>query len=197
MQERKIMKRLFLVDLENVGRSFLKGLNNLTQEDSVMLFHAEACGEHISEEFITSVTKYTQNVVVSSMKAHTKNAMDFQLCTYLGYMIAKWGSTTNYYIVSKDKGYLASIEFVKKMIPDPLVINMIPNLEKLNAEKKDKASIEELLDIYPKKVIRITAAGFSESKTLAEYHNYLQANLPKDGSQIYTLTKRLFEHEKM
>lgn len=190
------MKRLFLIDLENVGRRFMQGLSELTPQDSVELFHAEVYGNEVPNDILYEIKKFTQNVEISSMKAHTKNAMDFQLCTFLGYQVAKWGQSVNYYIVSEDKGYLAATEFIKKTLHEPINISMIASFQELKDAADMKTSVSEILDIYPKKIQKIAANEFASCSTLLEYHNALQKLLPRDAAQIYAMTKAAFQSQK-
>ena len=45
------------------------------------------------------------------VKVGTKNALDFQLTSYLGYLIGQCGMDTSYYIVSDDKGFEVVADF--------------------------------------------------------------------------------------
>lgn len=101
--------KLYLVDQENVGGTGLEGLGNLTSNDHVVIF----CN-HImkSVPFSTHVQIVNSKALVEYKVIERKgpNYLDFQLVTYLGYLIA----TKTYeeiIIVSKDKGYEAVVDF--------------------------------------------------------------------------------------
>jgi hypothetical protein len=52
-----------------------------------------------------------------------KNALDFQLVTYLGYWVANHQNKENeIFIISKDKGYLSAIEFCSQVLKKTVVL---------------------------------------------------------------------------
>ena len=82
----------------------------------------------------------------------TKNALDFQLSSYLGYIIREnEDKPYNYYIVSKDKGFECIINFWKKKASVRLVFNVVKENEqgkeddqpKEDAQAKEETQVKE------------------------------------------------------
>lgn len=189
------MKRILLIDKENTGKRFLNGLEQLTQNDKIIIFHYEKAGE-INQDILLPLSKCKAAVEIIKMNTHTKNAMDFQICTYVGYLYNQYKNTAEYYIVSDDKGYGASIEFLKTHVDPKASIYQIGSNMELESHKE--TLLESLLkDKYQKKVINKIKKGIEVSKNKCEFHNYLQKNLNNDFEQIYMLIKPMFTEVKM
>lgn len=85
--------RIYLIDCENVGFSFFTSPNDL-----VYYFTNESVNElpfQCNENEIHMCLKHTG----------CKDALDFVIDTYLGYLIRAYGKNTEYFIISNDKGY--------------------------------------------------------------------------------------------
>lgn len=94
------------------------------------------------------------------VKTGTKNALDFQLSSYLGMLIGQEQGNANYYIVSNDKGYDCICEFWKEQdkaverkvfFAQDKEITVAPAVKTSTAEKKkrkvqasDLATIDEM-----------------------------------------------------
>lgn len=103
---------VFLVDFENVNSSGLSGINKLSENDSVYIFYtpnASSLSFDAHKQIIASkaVIKY---FCVSS---GGKNALDFQLDSFLGYLISS-SEDRDFCIVSADNGFQAVKSFWKK-----------------------------------------------------------------------------------
>lgn len=106
--------RIFLIDYENVNSCGLKGISRLDAEDRVILFYSQSASTlnfDILDEIMESPVR-TEKV---NLNQSGKNALDFQLVTYLGYLIAQ-KQADDYYIISRDTGYAATQQFCKKML---------------------------------------------------------------------------------
>ncbi len=124
------MKKIFLVDTENVNIRCLKGANFLKKDDLIILFTTNRTIIHnFQDKAIKSIdTKATiKNIHI---KSGGKNCLDFQLVSYLGLLIgSNLKKNINYYIISKDKGYLSSINFLLEKTN--CSISLISNLKSL------------------------------------------------------------------
>ena len=109
------MKRIFLVDTENVNITALSSANKLSEEDLIILFVTENTNSfQFSREQLKCIST-DANILKINVIAGIKNSLDFQLIGYLGYLIGSKDENSNYYIVSKDKGYLSSINLLKNL----------------------------------------------------------------------------------
>lgn len=99
------MKNRYLIDYENVANAGLSGVEDLTENDEVIIFYSS------NVNTMTFDTHYKlmntkANIITKSVEIGTKNALDFQLSTMLGYLVAKdpqhkW----KFHIVSHDTGF--------------------------------------------------------------------------------------------
>ena len=96
----------FLVDYENVNAAGLNGVSSLSAEDSVIIFYSEKA-ETMTFGLHRRLNESKASISFQKVSTGSKNALDFQLCTYLGYLIAQNGQSgqTDYYIVSEDQDY--------------------------------------------------------------------------------------------
>lgn len=190
------MKRFYLIDLENVGRTFLEGINKLTVEDTIIVCHNKVLADTIHPD-IKDRLKLTKATVKQLTIDNTKkNAMDFCLCTQLGFLLAENGNCAKYYIVSKDRGFDVVKDFVKSINSKAEVKRIISLKSDFDEEEnynKEKQQLEELLVGHNPKVIKITRRCMDNSKTCFEFHNTLQKNLyPNEFADVYKKVKHLF-----
>ncbi len=101
--------KFFLVDYENVNSSGLEGINCLDEDDKVVIFYGPNSNT-VSFSVVEFIRKSDINIDLFELRHPAPNAVDFQLSTYLGYLIAK-EKDAEFYIISKDKGYGSSIDF--------------------------------------------------------------------------------------
>ena len=107
----------FLVDFENVQANGVVKLQKIQEGDSLIVFYSENCKNvNACLDFLDKV--FSLNLKYKSFKVDvgTKNALDFQLVSYLGYLIAQGRTTDRYYIVSNDTGLILLFVFGKQKI---------------------------------------------------------------------------------
>ena len=95
--------KTYLVDFENVKSKGLSGIDRLTDEDHVIIFYSEN-SDTISFEMHCMVLQAKADVDYMKVRVGGKNALDFQLSTLLGYLVAK-GDNTHIFVISNDKGF--------------------------------------------------------------------------------------------
>lgn len=116
----------FLIDYENVNISGLEGVSNLTADDVVIVFYSNNANT-LTFELHRKINESKAEFQFQKVDCTEKNALDFQLCSYLGFLIRdKLNEAGNiYYIVSNDKGYKVLIDYwKKKSIEIKMVINV-------------------------------------------------------------------------
>lgn len=168
------MGKYILVDTENVNLNCLKGIEKLTCYDRVFLFLSEVSKRHYTNEkidnFITAAEIQKINVA-----SGTKNSLDFQLVSVLGLLIGEHKHlklSNEYYIVSKDKGFVSSINLLNGYT-NKVNINLVSNL--MNIFAFSKLQIEEMLykdlrTIFRGKTVKkiLTAINDSECEDLLD-----------------------------
>lgn len=122
----------YFVDFENVRTDGIKNMTGLQAADEVLIFYSEQC-KNISLDVFSNLTK--MDVATSCFKVNvgTKNALDFQLASYLGYRICNGNDNSSYYIVSNDKGFDCICDFWKEQNKN---VNRISFSESVNIENK-------------------------------------------------------------
>lgn len=123
--------RIYLIDCENVGFSFFTSPNDL-----VYYFTNESVSElpfQCNENEIHMCLKHTG----------CKDALDFVIDTYLGYLIRAYGKNTEYFIISNDKGYDNVSAFWQQM-----GYNVYTNPHKIRNRFEDNVS-KKYFDINP------------------------------------------------
>lgn len=103
--------KVFLVDFENVHEDGLDGISSLTAEDKVIVFHGPK-KELVNLSIVESIVKSKADFDFIGTKRTADNYLDFQLSTYLGYLINQHPNA-EFCIVSKDTDYDATIDFWK------------------------------------------------------------------------------------
>ncbi|MDE6363664.1 MAG: hypothetical protein K2L86_05285 [Lachnospiraceae bacterium] len=101
----------YFIDYENVHADGFIGIENLGEDDTICVMYTEQ-SKAFSLELVEKIAR--QRVKLESYKAGTgaKNSLDFQLASYLGYMIAKSEGTGDcFYIVSRDTGFNHLVDF--------------------------------------------------------------------------------------
>ncbi len=102
------MAKIYLIDSENVGDSWIQLLPSVLGEDKLFVFYTDK-SPYISYESLLQVIAYGS--IPSFIKCHEgRNALDFQLVTELGYKIAQMPEG-EFVIVSDDNGFDAVIRY--------------------------------------------------------------------------------------
>lgn len=95
--------KAFLIDFENVKSKGLAGIEELAAEDKVIIFYSEN-SDTISFDMHRKVLTCKADIEYLKVRVGGKNALDFQLSTLLGYILAK-GIYESIFIISGDKGF--------------------------------------------------------------------------------------------
>lgn len=107
------MERLFIIDTENIGGTQYEGLSQLSKKDKVVFImskNSQGLQGLVMNEIINC--KAIKESILVDVGA--KNALDFQLIAYLSMQIQKNRKCNKYYIISKDKGYDAVVNFLNQ-----------------------------------------------------------------------------------
>ena len=164
------MKNFYLIDGDNNINLGLRGIEMLTEENYVMIFHSKAM----------EITKFKKKLsgcraqveFIESVRGG-KNSLDFQITTELGFL-SQQKDLERAYIISCDKGYDAAVEYVKS---------------RYSAKFKELARKESIFDSFQ-------LAFLLKAKT----KNELKAALTKEygqehGELIFDHLKNLFDEE--
>lgn len=98
---------VYLVDFENVSSAGISGIQKLTKEDKVYIFYT-VNASNMSFAAHLNLLSSPAEVVYYNVASGGKNALDFQLASFLGYLICQ-GQEKKFCIISNDRGF----EYVK------------------------------------------------------------------------------------
>lgn len=211
--------KLFLIDYENVNSAGLEGISQLSAGDRVVLFYSQSANtisfDVFDELFRSEVMPEKVNLSQSG-----KNALDFQLVTYLGYLIAR-EEADEYFIISRDTGYAAAVQFCKQQFG--VRVQMKPSIKSATIGKSSVSvkkmaafmpqvavvqqpmlqqnavlSAEDLLarmdPPVPQNIAEEILACMNSCRTESEFHNALQNQFRSaDTKRYYHSLKRCFK----
>ncbi len=106
--------KYYFVDYENVHSEGFIGIDGIAKNDTLYLMYTEQC-KTFSLEVLEKIIRRKINFEVYKVGSGSKNALDFQLSSFMGYIIAKnEDKECIFYIVSKDTGFDHLIDFWRK-----------------------------------------------------------------------------------
>ncbi|MCR4673802.1 MAG: hypothetical protein K5675_02235 [Lachnospiraceae bacterium] len=125
--------KIFLIDYENVNAAGLEGIKKLATGDQVHIFYSDRI-KNIPFEKSIELSKSSAKIEYIETHKVAKNYLDFQLSTYLGYLVGKEKEGT-FIIVSKDTGFDSVVDFWKGRNVTISRSETISNLKKENPKK--------------------------------------------------------------
>ncbi|MCL2696659.1 MAG: PIN domain-containing protein [Oscillospiraceae bacterium] len=146
--------RIFFIDFENVHSEGMTGVDHLTEADEVVIFYSNNA-DSITFDILHKLMFCKSKLSYYKIKRGGKNALDFQLSCYLGFLIHK-NPEAEFYIISKDNGYDFIMDFWEQGYcgVEP-VIRRFNNIRTLlqwqEAQRKQKAQVVKKLEELSKK----------------------------------------------
>ena len=129
--------KYYLLDYENVNASGLDGISELSEDCKIVLFYTRNSNK--IDLGIFNVLRNMKAEISIIEVHHGKQALDIQLASYLGYLIGTEPEDTEYYIISKDKGY----RNVQSFWPERHIVlcrNLSPDSEIIDEPSPKKSS---------------------------------------------------------
>lgn len=190
-------RNYYFVDFENVQSSGLEGIDNLTEEDEVFIFYSENANR-ITFELHQSLMRTPAGIYYIPVVVGVKNALDFQLSSYLGYIIYQNLYTrASYYIVTKDTAFSCLVSFWKAQGVELSVIHDLAGKRQADSRQKLQMLVEEKLH---DRELADTVTSIMEKcetkqilyKTLLQKLSYLGTD---KAAEIYRTVRPLFDTE--
>ena len=186
----------FLVDYENVKTQGLNGVNKLSEEDTVCIFYSENA-DSLTFGLHRRLNESKANILFQRVEVGLKNALDFQLSSYLGYLIHEnIDNPYNYFIVTKDKGYESLITYWKKK---KINVSIVVDVSGQNAQVIQNELESQVAELIKDKSDAPAIAKIIQSyKTKQGVNNGLTRQF-RDGkktSEIYNAIKPLIAEKK-
>ncbi len=113
----------YLVDYENVRCDDLMGISRLREGDRVILFYSEKA-DKISIGLHRRIMECKAAIEYRKADVGAKDALDFQLVTYLGYLIAA-APAERFCVISNDHGFEYAANFWRKQKFD---VRLMPSI---------------------------------------------------------------------
>lgn len=137
---------IFLVDYENVHAEGFNGLTNCSENDSIKIFYTKGA-DTLTFGLHRRLSETKAKIEYHKVENGSKNALDFQLSSYLGFLISNH-SEEKYYIVSKDKGFEALEQFWKKNPRKHSQVTLVSDINlriEQDVQNKMKNSVQSVL----------------------------------------------------
>lgn len=193
-----IKMNYYLVDFENVKKDGLDGIHKLEKEDRVCILYSKNA-DSITFEQHKRIMESKAEITLCKVDVGSKNALDFQLATQLGFLIAN-KEADSYYIVSKDKGFEILSGYWKSrgvsvtLIADIMGRNYDHEVQELREKLQGVLNEEEGVTV--EEVLKI----IQQYKTKQGIMNALMKKYPsadnKKSSKIYKTIKPFLTDKK-
>lgn len=178
----KRMKKVYLVDSENVGDVWVPLLADSRAEDLVLIFYTQN-SPHMNYETLR-LLKETQKEPVFVKCFEGNNALDFQLVTELGYRLRE-DKNCDFVIVSNDTGFDAVTRYWNERKMSVCRLSGADCVKQLSDKKTLQLSKENETDA----IVRQLCSCIGKDK-LAVFHNALVAFFGKNaGKTLYQSVK--------
>ena len=184
---------IYLIDFENVHSDGLKGIERLAENDVCYVFYSEHAGVltfNIHKKIIESRAK----IYYVEAQVGMKNALDFQLVSYLGYMIRE-NQEASYCVISNDRAFALVADFWKKKGVDVASAVSLAAAVRL---KENEKTASQLASLIPDKQEReFVAKCIEELSTKQGINNRIAKKYGTTrAGEIYKLIKPLIADKK-
>ena len=188
----------YFVDYENVKTHGLDGIGKLAKDDIVIIFYS-ANADSLTFGLHKRINESMATVVYQKVDVGRKNALDFQLSSYLGYIIREnLDKPVNYYIVTKDQGFSSLVGYWQKRKVDVALVADVARRNEKNIKNELKTQVSQL--VKEKEVIDVVTDFILQYKTKQGINNALVKKFPskdnKRASEIYNAIKPLIADKK-
>lgn len=103
---------IYLIDYENVSSFAIDALETVNKNDRIVIFYSKKC-DKISFQMLHKIIHAKASLEIYEVQDQRKNSLDFQLVTYMGYLVAVFPQA-NFVILSNDEDFQSSIRFWKE-----------------------------------------------------------------------------------
>lgn len=188
---------VYLVDFENVTSAGISGIQRLTKEDKVYIFYT-VNASNMSFAAHMNLLSSPAEVIYYNVASGGKNALDFQLASFLGYLVSK-GEDKEFYIISNDRGYDHVKSFWEKSgIAQGVTINSSPSINRslLPPEKPFTAKIQQQNQPSAPLQGSVSSAALEQLKAEADRYNAQKAVREENPAEAVNTVDTAAEEEK-
>lgn len=180
---------VYLVDFENVTSAGISGIQRLTKEDKVYIFYT-VNASNMSFAAHMNLLSSPAEVIYYNVASGGKNALDFQLASFLGYLVSR-GEDKDFYIISNDKGYDHVKSFWEKSgIAQGVTINSSPSINRslLPPEKPFTAKIQQQNQPSAPLQGSVSSSALEQLKAEADRYNAQKAAREEQSAETVNNT---------
>lgn len=183
--DRRIKMAVYLVDFENVHSEGFRGVEMLSENDECYIFYsvnANTLSFDVHQKICESKAKFYYKMV----QIGGKNALDFQLVTFLGYLVAK-RPDEHFYVVSGDKMFCCATDYWCKENADADVLKDFYELLAMDEDNRRVSDYAEQVLTYSYERVLVQRA-YRRASSLTEIDDYLTSKLGKTRTaEIHSL----------
>ncbi len=186
------MRKTFFIDSENVGDDWISLLDTVTEEDSILVFYT-AKSPHMNYKNVIRLKESSKEVEFIEC-CEGNNALDFQLCTDLGFRVHDIADG-KFVIVTNDTGYDAVVKYWQQRNIPVSRMKSTQCASKPKKETKVSSNPSDDIDEKPQKEVKPeTAQSTSGVDTRAKEILYIigKSNL----QELHTALQHLFGAKK-
>ncbi|MCR5404398.1 MAG: hypothetical protein K6E91_11360 [Butyrivibrio sp.] len=181
------MSTKYFIDSENVGDNWVSLLDTVSAEDEILVFYT-ANSPHMNYKNLIALKNSAQSVTFIEC-FEGSNALDFQLCTELGFQVNDIGDS-EFIIVTNDTGYDAVVKYWnKRNVPVKRITGKACVKGHQITNKKEKTASEEEVTSLPaenvpdkKNTRKNRTSKDNSSKDNSSKDNSTKDNSSKDNS---------------
>lgn len=175
----------YLIDFENVANNGFDGLGELRPSDELLIFYSEQHST-ISITVHQALEKSLVHKSYMPVKTGGKNALDFQLVTWLGHEISQ-NPKEQFVIVSKDTGFDVVVDFWQKrgigLVRSRSLKGTKSILKKMRNILPEHSEAKEELSSDKNKLDRLEAADEAPKKDTKEASKEKKEKKSRDGKK--------------
>lgn len=192
----------YLIDFENTKSAGMQGVNDLSAKDKIYVFYSRNA-DTISVELHQQLLACKAEINFSLVTVGGKNSLDFQLVTFLGYLIGK-EPNEKYIIVSGDEGFSYAVNFWNERKANVVLSGSIKksgssgSVQKPQKKNEPNKADPQIISLFSDKdVIQTVTSYISKYKTKQTvYQALVKKYSQKKGLEIYKKIKPLIKNKK-
>ena len=150
----------YLIDFENTKN--ISSLSDLSDQDTIIFFYSQNANS-LSFDLHIELNKSTANKKYFLAQCGGKNALDFQLSSYVGYLISAYPNE-KIIIISNDKGFgyllsfwqeqgFTNIEIRKNISENPIDSkDVVENNKNVHSQNPIQTQVETIQDVLKKNI---------------------------------------------
>lgn len=194
----------FFIDYENVKEKGFNGILNLMEDSKVYIFYSSNANS-LTFDLHNDLNESKAAINYFNVNVGSKNALDFQLSSYLGYVICNdIDKKSKFYIVTKDNGFNCLAKFWRQ-IYNNLNIQCVADISGSKIQTAEDVQsnmlkqVKALLDgIADDEMCKFVVGKILSLKTKLGINNAIMNELKdsKKTSEIYNAIKPLIKDKK-